>query len=119
MERDMATASEQGEAIAGRRETWEGNGHHGWRGCQETIIWDCPANRHPKAPEPREGRDLTLEEILEGNGGGCYFRQQGQEPPSNKLTFEQRPVKMREQVMKIPKESKFQTRKSSSAKTLG
>lgn len=36
---------------------------------------------HPKAQEPTEGRGLTLDEILESNGGGCYFRQHGQEPP--------------------------------------
>lgn len=51
---------------------------------------------HPKAPEPREGRGLTLDDMLESNGGGCYFRQHDQEAPSGKLTFEQRPVKMRE-----------------------
>lgn len=43
---------------------------------------------HPKATEAREGRDLTLYNKEQWD---CSFTQLGQEAPSHKLTFEQRP----------------------------
>lgn len=90
MEDDTGTALGQVEPIAGARETWKGNGCHGWRGRgtdHKPLAWID----HPKAPEAREGRGLTLDEILESNDRDCHFRQVGQEAPSDKLTYEQRP----------------------------